>query len=41
MAADKPVKLTELDMIVRWGWFFVLYFVLILLIGSFGLVAEF
>lgn len=41
MAADKPAKVTEMEMILRWGWFFLLYFVLILLIGSFGLVAEF
>ena len=34
-------KITEIQLINRWAWFFVLYFALILLIGSFGLVAEF
>jgi hypothetical protein len=34
-------KITEIQYINRWAWFFVLYFFLILLIGSFGLVAEF
>ncbi len=39
MAAEP--KITEIQLISRWAWFFVLYFALILLIGSFGLVAEF
>jgi len=34
-------KVTEVDVIWRWAWFFVLYFAFILLIASFGLVAEF
>jgi hypothetical protein len=34
-------KITEVDVIWRWAWFFVLYFAFILLIASFGLVAEF
>jgi hypothetical protein len=38
--ADKA-KPTEVQMINRWAWFFVLYFACILLIASFGLVAEF
>ncbi len=37
----KEAKFTEMDMIWRWTWFFILYFVCILLIASFGLVAEF
>jgi hypothetical protein len=32
-------KLSEVDIIWRWAWFFVLYFVFILLIASFGTVA--
>lgn len=38
---DKDSKPTEIQMIVRWAWFFVFYFACILLIASFGLVAEF
>jgi len=37
----KEAKLTEVQLISRWTWFFIFYFALILLIGSFGLVAEF
>jgi hypothetical protein len=37
----EEVKLSEVDIIWRWAWFFVLYFAFILLIASFGLVAEF
>ncbi len=39
--ADKPKAVTEVDMIYRWFWFFILYFAFILLIACFGLVAEF
>ena len=39
--AEQKTKLTEMQIISRWAWFFVLYFFFILLIGSFGLVAEF
>jgi len=39
--AEKEVKLTEVQLISRWAWFFVLYFVFIILIACFGLVAEF
>lgn len=39
--AAKDAKLTEVQLISRWAWFFVLYFCFILLIASFGLVAEF
>jgi hypothetical protein len=41
MAEAKPAKLTEVQIIIRWAWFFVLYFFFILLIGSFGTIAEF
>ena len=37
----KEQKITEIQIISRWGWFFVLYFCFILLIACFGLVAEF
>lgn len=37
----EKVKLSEVDIIYRWAWFFVLYFACILLIACFGLVAEF
>ena len=40
MAAKEP-KITEMQLINRWTWFFLLYFVCILLIACFGLVAEF
>lgn len=40
MAAKEP-KLTDIQLINRWFWFFMFYFVCILLIASFGLVAEF
>jgi len=39
MADD--AKISEVDVIYRWTWFFILYFAFILLIASFGLVAEF
>ncbi|CAN5622982.1 hypothetical protein BH10CYA1_BH10CYA1_42600 [soil metagenome] len=39
--ANKEAKLTEMQLISRWAWFFVFYFFCILLIASFGLVAEF
>lgn len=39
MAAKE--KLTDFDIINRWVWFFMLFFAFILLIASFGLVAEF
>ena len=39
--AAKDQKLTEVQLINRWVWFFLLYFVFILLIAGFGLVAEF
>jgi hypothetical protein len=42
MAADKkPTGPSEMQMIGRWTWFFIFYFACILLIASFGLVAEF
>jgi hypothetical protein len=34
-------KLTEFQVIMRWFWFWVLYFACIVLIACFGLVAEF
>lgn len=37
----KEAKFTEIQVISRWAWFFVLYFCCILLIACFGLVAEF
>jgi hypothetical protein len=37
----EETKISEVDVIYRWAWFFVLYFAFILLIASFGLVAEF
>ena len=39
--AAKEAKLTEIQVITRWTWFFVLYFAFIILIACFGLVAEF
>jgi hypothetical protein len=39
--AAKESKLTDIQLINRWVWFFLFYFVCILLIASFGLVAEF
>lgn len=40
MAAKEP-KLTDVQLINRWVWFFLLYFGFIILIASFGTVAEF
>jgi hypothetical protein len=37
----KENKVTDLMLINRWFWFFLFYFACILLIASFGLVAEF
>lgn len=39
--AAKDSKPTEMQMINKWVWFFLLYFSFILLIAGFGLVAEF
>ncbi len=39
--AEKAPKVTDIQLISRWFWFFVFYFVCILIIASFGLVAEF
>jgi len=39
--AAKEEKLSEIQIISRWAWFFVLYFACIVLIACFGLVAEF
>jgi hypothetical protein len=39
--AAKEQKLTELQLINRWVWFFLLYFAFIILIACFGLIAEF
>lgn len=39
--AAKESKLTDIQLIGRWFWFFVLYFACILLIACFGLIAEF
>lgn len=39
--AAKEQKLTEVQLIIRWTWFFLLYFAFIILIACFGLVAEF
>lgn len=39
--AGKDGKPTEIEMISRWAWFFLFYFACIILIASFGLVAEF
>jgi hypothetical protein len=39
MAAEQ--KLTEMQVLIRWAWFFIFYFACILLIACFGLVAEF
>lgn len=39
--AAKESKLSEVELIARWAWFFVLYFAFIILIACFGLVAEF
>ncbi|MGD9684727.1 MAG: hypothetical protein AB7W16_26480 [Candidatus Obscuribacterales bacterium] len=41
MPPTKPPELTEVDIIWRWTWFFIFYFACIILIASFGLVAEF
>jgi hypothetical protein len=40
MAVEKH-KISEFELIQRWFWFFVLYFIFIILIACFGLVAEF
>lgn len=37
----KEQKVSDIQLINRWTWFFVFYFVCILIIASFGLVAEF
>lgn len=39
--AAKDNKISDLQLINRWFWFFMFYFACILLIASFGLVAEF
>ncbi len=39
--AAKDAKLTDLQLINRWFWFFLLFFSCLILIASFGLVAEF
>lgn len=39
--AAKESKLTDIQLINRWVWFFIFYFACILLIASFGLIAEF
>jgi hypothetical protein len=39
--AKETSKITDLMLINRWTWFFLFYFACILLIASFGLVAEF
>ncbi|MDZ4835964.1 MAG: hypothetical protein SGJ27_19465 [Candidatus Melainabacteria bacterium] len=39
--AAKDQKLSEMQLINRWVWFFALYFLFIILIAMFGLVAEF
>jgi hypothetical protein len=39
--AKETNKLSDIDLINRWVWFFALYFACLLLIASFGLVAEF
>ncbi len=39
--AAKDSKLSEVELISRWAWFFALYFAIIVLIACFGLVAEF
>jgi hypothetical protein len=39
--AAKEQKLTEIQLINRWTWFFILYFSFIILIACFGLIAEF
>jgi len=39
--AAKEMKLTEMQLIIRWTWFFLLYFAFIILIACFGLIAEF
>ena len=39
--AAKEQKLSQVQIITRWVWFFIFYFACILLIASFGLVAEF
>ncbi len=40
MAAPQP-KISEIELITRWAWFFAFYFACIVLIACFGLVAEF
>ena len=37
----KKEEITEVQLISRWTWFFIFYFVCIILIASFGLIAEF
>ena len=39
--AAKESKLTDVQLINRWFWFFVFYFSCILIIACFGLIAEF
>lgn len=39
--AAKDQKMSEAQLINRWVWFFLLYFMFIILIAMFGLVAEF
>lgn len=41
MAAKNEVKLSEFQIMLRWFWFFAMYFAFIILIACFGLVAEF
>jgi hypothetical protein len=41
MPPAKEPKLTDIQLINRWAWFFVFYFCCILLIACFGLIAEF
>ncbi|MEB3245969.1 MAG: hypothetical protein VKJ06_08310 [Vampirovibrionales bacterium] len=39
-AAQKPDKSTELSFMLRTIWFFLLYFLILLTIAGFGLIAE-
>ncbi|MEZ4490232.1 MAG: hypothetical protein R3C24_00920 [Cyanobacteriota/Melainabacteria group bacterium] len=41
MPPKKAAELTEIQIINRWAWFFVFFFVCIIMIASFGLIAEF
>ncbi len=41
MAPPKPPQISEAELIGRWAWFFIFYFACIVLIGCFGLIAEF